>query len=92
MRFRPTAAAAACWRVEPDSSQDDPRKVAARDIGRLMTDYKDVKVLARAAADAGCPLELLAALEAVNERQKLMLVDKIVQRFGDDLGGKTIAP
>ena len=52
---------------------------------------KDVKALARSAADAGCPLQLLEAVEAVNERQKLVLVDKIVQRFGDDLGGKTIA-
>ena len=30
-------------------------------------------------------------MEAVNERQKLVLVDKIVQRFGDELDGKTIA-
>ena len=52
---------------------------------------KDVKALARSATDAGCPLQLLGAVEAVNERQKLVLVDKIVQRFGDDLGGKTIA-
>ena len=51
---------------------------------------KDVKALARSAADAGCPLQLLAAVQAVNERQKLV-VDKIVQRFGDDLDGKTIA-
>jgi UDPglucose 6-dehydrogenase len=52
---------------------------------------KDVKALARSAADAGSPLELLAAVEAVNDRQKLVLVDKIVQRFGEQLAGKTIA-
>ena len=52
---------------------------------------KDVKALAKSAADAGYPLQLLGAVEAVNERQKLVLVGKIVQRFGDDLGGKTIA-
>ena len=52
---------------------------------------KDVKALARSAADAGCPLKLLGAVEVVNDQQKLVLVDKIVQRFGDDLGGKTIA-
>lgn len=52
---------------------------------------KDVKALARSAADAGNPLQLLAAVEAVNEQQKLVLVDKIVQRFGDDLAGRTIA-
>ena len=39
---------------------------------------KDVKALARSAAEAGYPLELLGAVEAVNERQKLVLVEKIV--------------
>jgi UDPglucose 6-dehydrogenase len=52
---------------------------------------KDVKALARSAADAGSPLQLLAAVEAVNDQQKLVLVDKIVQRFGEQLAGKTIA-
>ncbi len=52
---------------------------------------KDVKALARTAADAGCPLQLLGAVEAVNEQQKHVLVDKIVQRFGSDLAGKTFA-
>jgi UDPglucose 6-dehydrogenase len=52
---------------------------------------KDVKALARAAADAGCELQLLGAVEAVNDRQKLVLVEKIVRRFGADLTGKTIA-
>ncbi|MDP1537822.1 MAG: UDP-glucose/GDP-mannose dehydrogenase family protein [Burkholderiales bacterium] len=52
---------------------------------------KDIKALARSAADAGCPLQLLGAVQAVNEQQKLVLVDKIVQRFGSDLAGKTIA-
>ena len=51
---------------------------------------KDVKSLARSAADAGCPMQLLSAVEAVNEQQKLVLVDKIVQRFGNNLGSKTI--
>ena len=37
---------------------------------------KDVKALALSAADAGFPLQLLAAVEAVNEGQKLVLVDK----------------
>jgi len=34
---------------------------------------------------------LLEAVEAVNERQKRVLVDKIVRRLGEDLHGKTIA-
>ena len=52
---------------------------------------KDVKALARSATDAGSPLQLLEAVEAVNERQKRVLVEKIVQRLGEDLHGKTIA-
>ena len=32
---------------------------------------KDVKALARSAAEAGCPLQLLAAVEAANEQPKL---------------------
>lgn len=52
---------------------------------------KDVKALVRTAADAGVPLQLLGAVEAVNDQQKLVLVDKIVRRFGEKLGGKTFA-
>src|SRR6478672_13646379 len=43
---------------------------------------KDVKALARSASNAGLPLRLLEAVEAVNERQKRVLVDKIVRRLG----------
>ena len=52
---------------------------------------KDVKALARSATDAGSPLQLLEAVEAVNERQKQVLVEKIVRHLGEDLHGKTIA-
>ena len=52
---------------------------------------KDVKALARSAAEAGSPLQLLAAVEAINEQEKLVLVQKIVRRFGEDLHGKTFA-
>ncbi len=52
---------------------------------------KEDAALARTAADAGCPLQPLGAVEAVNEQQKHVLVEKIVQRFGSDLAGKTIA-
>ena len=52
---------------------------------------KDVKALARSAAEAGSPLQLLAAVEAINEQQKLVLVEKVVRRFGEDLHGKTFA-
>ncbi|MCW7537295.1 UDP-glucose/GDP-mannose dehydrogenase family protein [Aquabacterium sp. A7-Y] len=52
---------------------------------------KDVKALIKTAEDAGQPLQLLQAVEEVNDRQKLVLVDKIVKRYGADLSGKTFA-
>ena len=52
---------------------------------------KDVQALIRTAADAGQDLKVLTAVEAANERQKHVLVDKIVARFGEDLSGKRFA-
>jgi UDPglucose 6-dehydrogenase len=52
---------------------------------------KDVKALVRSASQAGVQLRLLAAVEDVNEQQKLVLVNKVVQRLGADLSGKTFA-
>ena len=52
---------------------------------------KDVKALIRAAADHGVTLGVLQAVEDANERQKHVLVDKVVARFGEDLGGRTFA-
>jgi UDPglucose 6-dehydrogenase len=52
---------------------------------------KDVKALVKSAADAGCTVRLLQAVETVNDEQKLVLVDKITRRLGDNLDGKTIA-
>jgi UDPglucose 6-dehydrogenase len=52
---------------------------------------KDVKALARTASDAGCPSALLTAVEAVNDSQKQILVNKITTRLGADLTGRTIA-
>ena len=51
---------------------------------------KDVKAVVRTAADAGIDLQLLAAVERVNEAQKRVLVDKIVRRFGENLAGRTL--
>ena len=34
---------------------------------------------------------MLAAVEAINEQQKLVLVQKIVRRIAEDLQGKTFA-
>ena len=52
---------------------------------------KDVKALQATAREHGRPSRILAAVEAVNEEQKLRLVEKIVQRLGADLSGRVIA-
>jgi UDPglucose 6-dehydrogenase len=52
---------------------------------------KDVKALVRAAEDSGIGLKVLTAVEAANERQKMVLVDKVVARFGEDLTGRQFA-
>ena len=52
---------------------------------------KDVKALQFTARHAGAPLKVLGAVEAANETQKRVLVDKIVARFGSDLSGRRFA-
>jgi UDPglucose 6-dehydrogenase len=52
---------------------------------------KDVKALIRTAADHGRGLKVLQAVEDANDAQKLVLVSKIVRRFGEDLGGRRFA-
>ncbi|WP_018988205.1 UDP-glucose dehydrogenase family protein [Aromatoleum toluclasticum] len=52
---------------------------------------KDVKALIRTAAEHGWALHVLSAVEAANEAQKHVLVDKIVRRFGEDLSGRRFA-
>jgi len=52
---------------------------------------KDVKALQRSAVEAGRPLRVLAAVDAVNEAQKHVLSEKIKSRFGKELKGKCFA-
>jgi len=52
---------------------------------------KDVKAIIRTAASVGVDLDVLAAVERVNEAQKRVLVEKIVRRFGADLSGRRFA-
>jgi UDPglucose 6-dehydrogenase len=52
---------------------------------------KDVKALQHSAAAAGVPLQILAAVERVNDAQKRILGEKIRTRFGPDLRGRRIA-
>ena len=54
---------------------------------------KDVKALIKTADQNGYSMEVLKAVERVNERQKSILFDKLVKAFGSKaaLKGKTIA-
>lgn len=52
---------------------------------------KDVKALVRSGAEVGLNLGVLEAVEAANERQKQVLVEKVVARFGADLSGRRFA-
>ena len=50
---------------------------------------KDVRALISTAETMGYQSELLKAVEAVNSRQKMVLVNKIIRRFGEHLEGKS---
>lgn len=48
---------------------------------------KDVKAMIKTAKEHGCGYELLQAADNVNQRQRKLFADKILNRFGDDLSG-----
>ncbi len=52
---------------------------------------KDVKALARSAADVDYEFKILDAVMEINEKQKLHLIPKIKAYFNNDLKGKKIA-
>ncbi|TAL44440.1 MAG: UDP-glucose/GDP-mannose dehydrogenase family protein [Methylovulum sp.] len=52
---------------------------------------KDVKALERTAKLMGYQSELLNAVENVNDRQKLVLFNKVVKHYGGNIQGKTFA-
>jgi UDPglucose 6-dehydrogenase len=52
---------------------------------------KDVQALRRTAGQHGMELAILEAVHEVNERQKQVLVDKVVARFGASLAGRRFA-
>ena len=52
---------------------------------------KDVKALVKMGADSGVPLDVLAAVESANERQKTILLGKIRSALGKELKGRRIA-
>lgn len=52
---------------------------------------KDVQALERTARQYDQDLLILRAVEAVNDKQKLVLGEKVIKRFGDDLSGQHFA-
>ena len=52
---------------------------------------KDVKALIKTAEQNGYDMAVLKAVEAVNERQKSILFDKLAKAWGGNLSGKTVA-
>lgn len=52
---------------------------------------KDVKALIATAAQHGCTMDVLEAVERVNARQKTVLFRKISRYFEGDLAGRTVA-
>ena len=52
---------------------------------------KDIRAILGMGRKTGQSLELMQAVDDVNEAQKQVLFNKVVQHFGDDLSSKTIA-
>lgn len=52
---------------------------------------KDVKALVKTAAENGHRMRILEAVEAVNEDQKSVLFNKVMNRFAGNISGKTFA-
>jgi UDPglucose 6-dehydrogenase len=52
---------------------------------------KDVKALVRTGVEMGMDLQILTAVEQVNERQKLRLAEKLREAIGEDLSGIHVA-
>lgn len=52
---------------------------------------KDVQALAKTAKEHGYQPQILDAIEAVNYAQKKVISNKVIERFGNDLKGKTFA-
>lgn len=52
---------------------------------------KDVKALIKTAEDKGYAMEVLRAVESVNDRQKRVLFEKLSKRYGGDLKGRKVA-
>jgi len=52
---------------------------------------KDVQAVIRTGADNGVEMEILDAVERVNQSQRQHFIDKVMRYFGNDLSGRTLA-
>jgi UDPglucose 6-dehydrogenase len=52
---------------------------------------KDIRALMRTGDEYGQPLQVLRTVDEVNDKQKTLMLDKVVKAFGEDLRGKNIA-
>jgi len=52
---------------------------------------KDVKALIHTAGENGCTVDILDAVTRVNDRQKKVLVNKVIEYFGGNIKGKKFA-
>lgn len=52
---------------------------------------KDVKALKKTAEEHGYNANLISAVEDVNDKQKLVIANKVIAKFGKDLSNKTFA-
>ena len=52
---------------------------------------KDVKALIKTGLENGCNMNIIKAADDTNKKQRLLFVEKILNKFGQDLCGKTFA-
>lgn len=52
---------------------------------------KDVKALIKTGEDNACAMSIIAAADETNKKQRLNFINKITQKFGENLTGKTFA-
>lgn len=52
---------------------------------------KDVKALIKTGTEFGCDMSIIKSVDDTNKKQRKLFVDKIINKFGEDLTGKTFA-
>ncbi len=52
---------------------------------------KDVKALIKTGTEFGCDMSIIKSADDTNNKQRKLFVDKIINKFGEDLTGKTFA-